>query len=87
MQGKVSEKKNGPPQEAAGSFKRTATSKVPNDVGKIISNIPVKPPAITAIKAKPKGAKYFKQPSHQHPLSDHSFLSQGNTWFILFIHS
>ncbi|XP_063694154.1 tubulin monoglutamylase TTLL4-like isoform X5 [Bolinopsis microptera] len=77
--GKVSEKKNSPPQEAAGSFKRTATLKVPNDVGKIISNIPVKPPAITAIKAKPKGAKYFKQPSHQHQLSDHSFLSQADT--------
>ena len=81
MQGKVSqsEKKSVQPKESAGSFDSTAvTHKAASEhVVKLISNIPVKPPAITSIKAKSKEAKFMKQTAQQTPLSDQSFLSQS----------
>ena len=86
MQGKVSQSQNKSvqPEESASSFDSAAVAhKVPSEhVAKLITNIPVKPPAITAIKAKSKEAKFMKQTLQQTPLSDQSFLSQGNAHIL-----
>lgn len=70
-----SEKKSAPAKDSASTLRH----KAPIDGVKLTTSLPVKPPAITSIKAKCKETKYVKPTLQQNSLSDQSFLSQADT--------